>query len=144
MEEFMYHMVLGAGGRNGALSKAQLQEDRKIFSWHLRALFLLVLWAITAHRLSAEKSSLSTHTEAQIKNFVQALCQRLSLQQDIQVSISPHNELMVSVEPVGGLHNMYVLSFDEQFLKSLSDEELTAAIAHELGHIWIFSHHPYL
>ena len=29
-------------------------------------------------------------------------------------------------------------------MKGLSDDELLAAVAHELGHVWIFTHHPYL
>ena len=33
---------------------------------------------------------------------------------------------------------------DENFLITLDDSELSASIAHELGHIWIFTHHPYL
>jgi hypothetical protein len=38
----------------------------------------------------------------------------------------------------------YLISFDREFLQSLTDEEVLAAIAHELGHVWIYSHHPYL
>ena len=30
------------------------------------------------------------------------------------------------------------------FLDALNDEELEAAVAHELGHVWIFTHHPFL
>ena len=26
----------------------------------------------------------------------------------------------------------------------MSHEELDAAMAHELGHVWVFTHHPYL
>jgi hypothetical protein len=26
----------------------------------------------------------------------------------------------------------------------LSEEDVRAVIAHELGHVWIFTHHPYL
>jgi predicted Zn-dependent protease len=26
----------------------------------------------------------------------------------------------------------------------LTPDELEAAIAHELGHVWVFTHHPYL
>ena len=37
-----------------------------------------------------------------------------------------------------------MLSLDRNFLDTLDDSELTAAIAHELGHVWIFTHHPYL
>ena len=29
-------------------------------------------------------------------------------------------------------------------LELLTREELEAAIAHELGHVWVFTHHPYL
>jgi hypothetical protein len=27
---------------------------------------------------------------------------------------------------------------------TFDDDELRAALAHELGHVWIFTHHPYL
>jgi predicted Zn-dependent protease len=36
------------------------------------------------------------------------------------------------------------MSFEERFLTGVDDEELRAIIAHELGHVWIFTHHPYL
>ena len=36
------------------------------------------------------------------------------------------------------------MSFEAAFLNGLDDEELRAVIAHELGHVWIYTHHPYL
>ena len=36
------------------------------------------------------------------------------------------------------------LAIEDGFLERLSDEELDAAMAHELGHVWVFTHHPYL
>ena len=36
------------------------------------------------------------------------------------------------------------MEIDATFLARLTDEELEAAIAHELGHAWLFTHHPYL
>jgi hypothetical protein len=51
---------------------------------------------------------------------------------------------MVSSEPLKGPVSGYVISFDRQFLQTLTDEEIIAAVAHELGHVWIFSHHPFL
>ncbi len=39
---------------------------------------------------------------------------------------------------------MFLLTFDEAFLATLNQDELRAVIAHELGHVWIFTHHPYL
>ena len=36
------------------------------------------------------------------------------------------------------------LSFENSFLNELTQGELMAVVAHELGHVWIFTHHPYL
>jgi predicted Zn-dependent protease len=52
--------------------------------------------------------------------------------------------LLVSVQPVDGDHGTFRLEFEEPFLPSLDEDELKAAIAHELGHVWIYTHHPYL
>jgi hypothetical protein len=111
-------------------------------SRHLSAL-VLVLLTISSRRLAAEENALNIHPVEQIGLILKGLCDDLSLQASIEVSIVAHNERMVSVER-GISHDAFLLSFDEQFLTSLTDEELTAAVAHELGHIWIFSHHPYL
>ena len=63
----------------------------------------------------------------------------------VQVTIVPANRLLMSVEPVeNGSRRDFRLKVEEEFVKGLSDEELLAAVAHELGHVWIFTHHPYL
>ena len=36
------------------------------------------------------------------------------------------------------------MAFEERFLTGLDQDELKAIAAHELGHVWIFTHHPYL
>ena len=36
------------------------------------------------------------------------------------------------------------MAFEGAFVDSLTDDELRAVVAHELGHVWIFTHHPYL
>jgi predicted Zn-dependent protease len=51
---------------------------------------------------------------------------------------------MVSVEPVDERSTAFTLSIEQSFLVDLNDDELRAAIAHELGHVWIFTHHPFL
>jgi hypothetical protein len=50
---------------------------------------------------------------------------------------------MVSVE-FDDTDKGFLLSVEEEFIGELTDEELQAAVAHELGHVWIFTHHPYL
>ena len=59
-------------------------------------------------------------------------------------SIVPENPLLVSVSPPSENDGAYGLAFEGRFLDQLSDDELRAVVAHELGHVWIFTHHPYL
>jgi hypothetical protein len=79
-----------------------------------------------------------------LAQIVQDLCARLQLTAHVDVQIDEENSKMVSSEPLPRSTPGYRISFDRQFLESLSDDEITAAIAHELGHVWIFTHHPYL
>jgi hypothetical protein len=72
---------------------------------------------------------------------------QLQIQQQVRVTIAPENNRMLSVEPVGEKGDgvaSFDMVFDDTFVSSLDEEELRAAIAHELGHVWIFLHHPYL
>ena len=38
----------------------------------------------------------------------------------------------------------FTLSVERGFAEGLTAEQLEAALAHELGHVWIYTHHPYL
>src|SRR5438094_9253766 len=67
--------------------------------------------------------------------------------QNEQIWIVPVDERMVSVERMhkgSSADDVFIIQLDQSFLEGLNDEELQAAIAHELGHVWIFCHHPYL
>jgi hypothetical protein len=75
---------------------------------------------------------------------VDELAQRLALKATIIATIVQSNALLVSVEPEEGRATAFRLSFEDSFLDGLDDEGLRAVIAHELGHVWIFTHHPYL
>ena len=80
---------------------------------------------------------------------VQKLSDRLRAELDIvapvQVTMVPVNRLLLSVEPVeNGSGRGFRLDVEEEFAKGLSDDDLLAAVAHELGHVWIFTHHPFL
>ena len=72
---------------------------------------------------------------------------KLDIAEPVKVTIVPTNRLLMSVEPVesGGIDGRdFRLNVEEEFVKGLSDDELLAAVAHELGHVWIFTHHPFL
>jgi hypothetical protein len=86
------------------------------------------------------------HRLGKIKRIISEFQTHLQLRVDIRPNIASVDARLVSVEQIGdpGGGHAYILSFDEMFLASLTSDELRAAIAHELGHVWIFSHHPYL
>jgi hypothetical protein len=67
---------------------------------------------------------------------------RLSISPEVVVSIVPRDKLLVSVQQ--SRDGVFALSFESDFLNVLSEDELIAVVAHELGHVWIFTHHPYL
>ena len=75
---------------------------------------------------------------------VDDLARQLALPAIVTATIVQTNALMVSVEPEKGREDAFVLSFEDAFLDGLDDDGLRAVIAHELGHVWIFTHHPYL
>jgi len=94
--------------------------------------------------LEAKENSATTHPIPQITGIVDGFCSRLGMPHNVQVSVVESNHRMVSVEHFSGTGETFLLSFDAQFLNGLTDDEVAAAVAHELGHVWIFSHHPYL
>ena len=79
-----------------------------------------------------------------VQDLVDGLRARLALASSVRVSMVPKNALLFSVEVDKTIRNTYVLHVDEGFVAQLTDEELEAVVAHELGHVWIFTHHPFL
>ena len=80
---------------------------------------------------------------ATIQALVDELRQQLALPHEVSVVLVPSNPLLVSVEH-GPARKAFLLSFEDGFLDVLDGDELRAVVAHELGHVWIFTHHPYL
>jgi hypothetical protein len=69
---------------------------------------------------------------------------RLAITAKVRVAIVPENPRLASVRPVPKQRESFLLEIDESFLATLSDDEKQAVIAHEMGHVWIFTHHPYV
>jgi hypothetical protein len=86
--------------------------------------------------------------EPRTVHALQELVDNLKAQLDIKAAVSaaivPANPLLVSVQPIDGAPATFEMAFEEVFLTGLDDDELRAIVAHELGHVWIFTHHPYL
>jgi hypothetical protein len=87
-------------------------------------------------------------SESRSVEALQELVNRLRAQLDIDARVTvilvPHNALLVSVQPVEGSPGSFQMAFEERFLTGLDEDDLKAIVAHELGHVWIFTHHPYL
>lgn len=94
--------------------------------------------------LSVPTPSQAQTTKAQLISQVEELRAELGIPDRILISIVGRNDLLISVRPSPSKPNTFIMKFDRKFLTSLSDEELRAAIAHELGHVWIFTHQPYV
>ena len=93
---------------------------------------------------SADRAGSAGSMVATLQLLVSDLKERLSLPAPVVVTIVPSNTLMMSVEAPSDENGPFVLSIDADFLESLTDDEIEAAIAHELGHVWVFTHHPFL
>ena len=109
---------------------------------HFSSVCLLFLF-FPANAAKAEGPELVRPIQTRIQEIVDDFMARLTMSQRVSVSMVPKNPLMLSVE-VDEREPGFLLSLDQDFVEGLTDEELRAAIAHELGHVWIFTHHPYL
>ena len=78
-----------------------------------------------------------------IAGILKVLKTQMGISNPTQVEIVERNPIGVSVEP-WNRRTDFLLKIDARLLGLLDEEELTAALAHELGHIWIYTHHPFL
>lgn len=81
---------------------------------------------------------------AALQEITDSLRSRLEISQIVQVSLVDHNPLVMSVETLGGRIGPFVITVDRDFVSELGRDEVEASIAHELGHVWIYTHHPYI
>ena len=84
-------------------------------------------------------------TEATVlQDVTDDLRARLEILERVHVTVVDHNPLVMSVETLGGRSGPFVITVDRHFIHDLKYDELEASIAHELGHVWIYTHQPYL
>lgn len=104
----------------------------------------VALTSATGCAARAPVASAPRHDAAALQALVNDLKARVPIPEEVQVTIVPANPLLVSAESSVDRPGIFLLRVDEAFLDGLTAGELEAVIAHELGHIWIFTHHPYL
>lgn len=81
---------------------------------------------------------------ASLQDLTDDLRTRLEINERVHVTLVDHNPLVMSVETLAGRTGPFVISIDKDFIHDLSREEVEAAIAHELGHVWIYTHAPFI
>ena len=108
------------------------------------ALLTLIVCASSVGTFAEERPSSTTVPEGKLQTIVSDLKSRMEIASPIVVTIVPSNTLMMSVEAPTDTRKTFLLSVEASFLDTLTDDELEAAVAHELGHVWIFTHHPFL
>jgi len=81
---------------------------------------------------------------AALQEITDDLRTRLEIPERVQVVLVEHNPLVMSVETLGGRVGPFVITVDREFATELARDETEAALAHELGHVWIYTHQPYL
>jgi hypothetical protein len=117
---------------------------------HLRLFPLLRVLVASAAALccvgvSSALAQESSPQQRRIQAIADKLRTRLGITDPVQVSIVEANHLLLSVEPIAqSSPRTFALRVEDGFAATLDDDELAAAIAHELGHVWIFTHHPFL
>jgi hypothetical protein len=110
----------------------------------LTFLILMTLAFATPGSSAAERAGTPAAIVEKLQLLVTDLKERLELPAPVVVFVVPTNKLMMSVEAPTDENGPFTLSIDADFLETLTDDELEAAIAHELGHVWVFTHHPFL
>jgi Peptidase family M48 len=123
-------------------------------SWRLwvgaLCLALTVAAARRAHaneraRAHANEEAAALAAEShRVQELVDAMRLALAVTHEVNVELVATNSRKASVEPVKGAKGAFRLSLERSFLEQLTPVELRAVIAHELGHVWIYTHHPYL
>ena len=109
-----------------------------------RRLLAFVCLPVIVVSLAARMDASEPPTTVALQDLVDGLKAQLGINVAVSVEIVTRNSLVVSVRPIDDGSRTFRMEFDEAFLPSLDQEELKAAIAHELGHVWIYTHHPYL
>ena len=110
------------------------------------AVFAVAFLVVFTSRPSAEQNwpPSGARTIASLQQVVDDLRTRLAIETAVSVSVVPVNIKAASVTPPREAGLPYRLDIEGSFIEHLSDDELSAVIAHELGHVWVSTHHPYL
>jgi hypothetical protein len=119
-------------------ARAPLQAPLVIATFVMAASASALAWALPS--TDPESASMAVELD-RVQTVIDDLKARLDLDHNVFATLVPENPVMVSVQRDA---DGFAMSFERSFLATLGEDELEAVVAHELGHVWIFTHHPYL
>jgi hypothetical protein len=99
---------------------------------------------LLADPIAKDAPNIVTIRAKRAQEFVDQLRDALPITNEIQIAVVIYHPLVFSVEPTDTHKDRFLLTMELGFLLMLDDDELRAAMAHELGHVWIYTHHPFL
>ena len=106
------------------------------------AAMVVLLLALASATGAAASDEARLAREAQ--RVVDGLRTRLGITASVAVTLVDRDPRVMSVRASRDVHGTFDLSIDRGFVAGLPAAQLEAALAHELGHVWISTHHPYL
>jgi hypothetical protein len=123
----------------GRMSKVYRVVGKGYAAWVAGVLILFGLApSALAEGLSAADSA------SRVQRIVDRLRHSFDIPQHVRVDVVARNPRIASVRRSAEQPDLFLLSIQHDFLALLDDDEVEAMVAHELGHVWIFTHHPYL
>jgi len=104
----------------------------------------LVCLAVISMTLAARIDASEPPSTVALQALVDGVKTELGIDAVVSAAIVTKNSLVVSVQRIDTDPGTFRMEFEGPFLPLLDQDELKAVIAHELGHVWIYTHHPYL
>ena len=80
----------------------------------------------------------------QLQRILDRVKERMGIDHPVSVELVAKNPYLISVEAPTRPGDAFLVRVEVRMLELLGRDELEAALAHELGHVWVFTHFPYL
>lgn len=139
--------VLGRADRAVELERCTARNScrrrRKIFLVHGATALAVVLSSGGAIARAEEMAPRDARTR-DLQRLVDSLRDRMGIAATVVVTMVERDARTLSVRRSAEESGVFALSAERRFVESLTADQVEAALAHELGHVWIYTHHPYL
>jgi hypothetical protein len=99
---------------------------------------------VLASPLAKDPGNIVTIRAKRAQQIVDEMRAALPIGNPVQIAVVVYHPLVFSVQPADSHKDRFLLTMELGFLLMLKDDELHAALAHEMGHVWIYTHYPFL